>query len=86
LRHARALELAREAVALNIIQRELGHTNLGTTSIYLQGIDPGGDHHRGAHAPRADDVRSERLSTRSCLVLSDRVRHVRGGARIHTRR
>jgi integrase len=22
------------------IQRQLGHTNLGTTSIYLQGIDP----------------------------------------------
>jgi integrase len=27
-------------VPLNIIQRQLGHTNLGTTSIYLQGIDP----------------------------------------------
>jgi integrase len=25
---------------LNIIQRQLGHTNLGTTSVYLQGIDP----------------------------------------------
>jgi integrase len=34
-----ALELAREGVALNIIQRQLGHANLGTTSIYLQGID-----------------------------------------------
>jgi site-specific recombinase XerD len=40
LRHAHALELAREGVPLNIIQRELGHANLGTTSIYLQGIDP----------------------------------------------
>jgi site-specific recombinase XerD len=40
LRHARALELAREGVPLNIIQRQLGHANLGTTSIYLQGIDP----------------------------------------------
>jgi site-specific recombinase XerD len=39
LRHAHALELAREGVALNIIQRQLGHVNLGTTSIYLQGID-----------------------------------------------
>jgi integrase len=37
LRHAHALELARESVPLNIIQRQLGHTNLGTTSIYLQG-------------------------------------------------
>jgi integrase len=26
-------------VALNVIQRQLGHANLGTTSIYLQGID-----------------------------------------------
>ncbi len=39
LRHAHALELAREGVTLNIIQRQLGHANLGTTSIYLQGID-----------------------------------------------
>jgi len=39
LRHAHALELAREGVPLNIIQRQLGHVNLGTTSIYLQGID-----------------------------------------------
>ena len=40
LRHAHALELAREGVPLNIIQRQPGHANLGTTSIYLQGIDP----------------------------------------------
>jgi site-specific recombinase XerD len=33
LRHAHALELAREGVPLNIIQRQLGHANLGTTSI-----------------------------------------------------
>lgn len=39
LRHAHALELAREGVPLNVIQRQLGHPNLGTTSIYLQGID-----------------------------------------------
>lgn len=25
---------------INIIQRQLGHTDLGTTSTYLQGIDP----------------------------------------------
>ena len=30
----------REGIPLNIIQRQLGHANLGTTSIYLQGIDP----------------------------------------------
>jgi site-specific recombinase XerD len=40
LRHAHALELAREGVPLNIIQRQRGHANLGTTSICLQGIDP----------------------------------------------
>jgi integrase/recombinase XerD len=26
-------------VPLNVFQRQLGHTNLGVTSIYLQGID-----------------------------------------------
>jgi site-specific recombinase XerD len=40
LRHAHALELAREGVSLNIIQRQLGHTNLGTTSIYLKASIP----------------------------------------------
>ena len=39
LRHAHAVELAREGVALNIIQRQLGHSNVATTSVYLQGID-----------------------------------------------
>jgi site-specific recombinase XerD len=39
LRHAHAVELAREGVSLNVIQRQLGHADLGTTSIYLQGID-----------------------------------------------
>jgi site-specific recombinase XerD len=39
LRPAHAVELAREGVPLNVIQRQLGHTNLGVTSIHLQGID-----------------------------------------------
>ncbi len=39
LRHAHAVELAREGVPLNVIQRQLDHANLGTTSIYLQGND-----------------------------------------------
>jgi hypothetical protein len=39
-----AVELAREGVPLNLIQRQLGyanlgHANLGTTSIYLRGVD-----------------------------------------------
>jgi integrase len=33
--------MAREGVPVNIIQRQLGHANLGVTSIYLQGIDSG---------------------------------------------
>jgi site-specific recombinase XerD len=39
LRHAHAAELAHEGVPLVVIQRQLGHCNLGVTSIYLQGID-----------------------------------------------
>jgi site-specific recombinase XerD len=39
LRHAHAVEMAHEGVPLIVIQRQLGHTNLGITSIYLQGID-----------------------------------------------
>ena len=31
--------MAREGVPLVVIQRQLGHSNLGITSIYLQGID-----------------------------------------------
>jgi integrase len=39
LRHAHAVEMAHEGVPLTVIQRQLGHSNLGVTSIYLQGID-----------------------------------------------
>ncbi len=39
LRHAHAIELAREGVPINIIQRQLGHSDLGVTSVYPQGID-----------------------------------------------
>jgi hypothetical protein len=38
-------------VALNIIQRRLGHANLGPTSIYLLGHRHRGDH-RTAHSRR----------------------------------
>jgi site-specific recombinase XerD len=41
LRHAHAVEMARESVPLIVIQRQLGHSNLGITSVYLQGIDSG---------------------------------------------
>lgn len=39
LRHAHAVEMAHEGVPLVVIQRQLGHANLGITPIYLQGID-----------------------------------------------
>jgi integrase len=39
LRHAHAVEMAGESVPLIVIQRQLGHSNLGITSVYLQGID-----------------------------------------------
>jgi site-specific recombinase XerD len=39
LRHAHAVEMAREGVPLIVIQRQLGHSDLGITSVYLQGID-----------------------------------------------
>ncbi len=53
----REVEMAREGVPLNVIQRQLGHANLGITSIYLQGIDSSeiiNTHPRAprAHAPR----------------------------------
>ncbi|HEY3943842.1 MAG TPA: tyrosine-type recombinase/integrase [Solirubrobacteraceae bacterium] len=39
LRHAHAVEMAHEGIPLVVIQRQLGHANLGITSVYLQGID-----------------------------------------------
>jgi site-specific recombinase XerD len=39
LRHAHAVEMAHEGVPLVVIQRQLGHANLGITSVYVQGID-----------------------------------------------
>ncbi len=40
LRHAHAVELAREGVPVPIIQRQLGHVSLGTTTRYLAGLSP----------------------------------------------
>jgi integrase len=39
LRHAHAVEMSREGVPLLVIQRQLGHADLGITSAYLRGID-----------------------------------------------
>ncbi len=37
LRHAHAVEMSREGVPLVVIQRQLGHTNLGVTSVERRG-------------------------------------------------
>jgi integrase len=52
LRHAHAVELASEGVPLIVIQRQPGHSNLGITSIYPQGID-NGETVETVHARRA---------------------------------
>jgi hypothetical protein len=55
LRHAHAVEMAREGVPLIVIQRQLGHSNLGITSVHLQGID-NAEIIETVHPPaRADD-------------------------------
>ena len=59
LRHAHAVEMAREGVPVVVIQRQLGHANLGITSIYLQGID---------NAEIIDTVHSRRPPTISASV------------------
>ena len=55
LRHAHAVEMAHEGVPLIVIQRELGHSNFGITSIYLQGSD-NAEIIEAAHARRAPMV------------------------------
>jgi hypothetical protein len=45
--------MAREGVPLIVIQRQLGHSNLGVTSIYLQGIDSAEEIIDTVHARRA---------------------------------
>jgi integrase len=40
LRHACAVFMARNNMPMHLIQRQLGHSNLGTTATYLQGIAP----------------------------------------------
>jgi site-specific recombinase XerD len=55
LRHAHPVEMAHEGVPLVVIQRQLGHSNLGITSVYLQGIDNAEIINR-VHAPRASMI------------------------------
>jgi Phage integrase family len=67
LRHAHAVEMAHEGVPLVVIQRQLGHSKLGITSIYLLGswseprpyVD--GDRRRAAGVDGVDDLGVDRL-------------------------
>ena len=53
LRHAHAVELLHEGIALPLIQRQLGHSHLSTTGTYLEGINSRGDHlKRSTHDER----------------------------------
>ena len=40
LRHSLAYEMMMEGIAVPVIQRQLGHTNLATTAVYLDHIAP----------------------------------------------
>ncbi|MFG0314666.1 MAG: tyrosine-type recombinase/integrase, partial [Phycisphaerales bacterium] len=40
LRHTHAAQLASEGVPINVISRQLGHSNVGTTSRYIDHISP----------------------------------------------
>ncbi|MBA7495702.1 Tyrosine recombinase XerC [subsurface metagenome] len=40
LRHTMSAQLAREGAPMNLIQQQLGHTSLATTSRYLDHIAP----------------------------------------------
>ena len=69
--------MAHEGVPLVVIQRQLGHVNLGITSIYLQGIDNAEIidtvHHRPAPViPPRQRRTSPRLSSLIAARSSDR--------------
>jgi site-specific recombinase XerD len=57
VRHAHALELAREGVPLNIIQRQLGHTKPRHDQHLSAGHRPQRNHQCGTRPSPADDVR-----------------------------
>jgi len=63
LRHAHAVEMAHEGAPLIVIQRQLGHSNVGITSIYLPGIDNAEiiDAVHGRRAPMVPVSASRRL-------------------------
>jgi hypothetical protein len=69
LRHAHAVEMAREGMPLNVIQRQLGHADLGVTSVYQQGIDNTEVISAVHFAPCTDDACERRFaSVREALI------------------
>jgi hypothetical protein len=65
--------MAHEGVPLIVIQRQLGHSNLGITSIYLQGID-NPEIIDTVHSRRAPMVRSAPRFACSALHRSQQAR------------
>jgi hypothetical protein len=66
LRHVHVAEMVREGVPLVVIRRQLGHSKLGITSVYLQGSTTP----RSSNVdPRAPLIRRERCerSADDCL-------------------
>ena len=51
-RRAHAAELAHEGVPLIVIQRQLGHTNLGITSVYVKALTTPRSSRRSTHGER----------------------------------
>ena len=54
--HGHGVEMAREGLPLNVIQRQFGRTDLGVTSVYLEGIDNDEGDQRRPPPPGADDA------------------------------
>jgi hypothetical protein len=52
VRHAHTVEMAREGLPQNVIQRQPGNADLGVNSIYLQGIDNAGSGGQRWRLPR----------------------------------
>jgi integrase len=66
LRHAHAVEMAREGVPLIVIQRQLGHSNLGITSRL-----PPGHRQRRDHRDRPRPTRADAPRQRLAAALND---------------
>jgi len=55
---------------VEVIQRQLGHVNLGVTSIYLDGIDTARDHRHGPQPTTAHDLGKRGTHDRSEMVAN----------------